>query len=57
MRLIAPKKATNPDQSIKKPTPTDLKEMLQVAKKYNVNLEAILPSKEAQARMPVPHHM
>ena len=55
-RLIAPKKATNPDQSTKKPTPTDLKEMLRVAKKYNVKLEAILPLKEAQSRMPVLHH-
>jgi len=55
-RTIALKKTDNPDQQSPKPTPTDLKEMLKIATKYNVKLEAILPSKEVQARMPVLHH-
>jgi len=55
-RMITPKKTEDPGQPPKKPIPTDLKEMLRMAKKYNVKLEAILPSKEAQTKMPVLHH-
>ena len=56
-RMTAPKRTEDPDQPPKKPIPEDLRDMLQVAKKYNVKLEAILPSKEVQTRMPVLHHV